>query len=158
MSDSERARRSLTAEELKHPFLEGFSPAHLRVLADCAMRVEFAEGEVIFREGDPANRFFCILEGQVEIRAAGGAAGPVVVHVVGAGEVLGWSWMCFPYVWAFEAVARARTKAIFFYATRLREDCEEDPGLGYAVMKRVAEVMMKRLQAARVSLLKQRVS
>jgi hypothetical protein len=34
----------------------------------------------------------------------------------------------------------------------LREYCEKDPPLGYELFKRMSEVMMRRLQAARVKL------
>jgi len=43
----------------------------------------------------------------------------------------------------------ATHKAIFFYGTCLREQCEQDPAFGYELMKRTAEVVIKRLQAAR---------
>jgi len=39
----------------------------------------------------------------------------------------------------------ATHKAIFFYGTRLREQCEQDPAFGYELMKRTAEVVIKRL-------------
>jgi CRP/FNR family transcriptional regulator, cyclic AMP receptor protein len=45
-----------------HPFLEGMCEEHLRSLSDAAMRASFAEGECIFREGEPANRFYLIQE------------------------------------------------------------------------------------------------
>lgn len=48
------------------------------------------------------------------------------------------------------------TKAIIFFATTLREQCEKDPRLGYELMKRVANVVIKRLQATRVQALKKK--
>ena len=47
----------------------------------------------------------------------------------------------------------ALTEAIFFYGTPLRDECENDHDLGFELVKRMAEVMMKRLQAARRQLL-----
>jgi CRP-like cAMP-binding protein len=63
--------------------------------------------------------------------------------------VLGWSWLFPPYLWRFDARAATPTKAIFFYGTRLRELCEENHDLGYELMKRVSDIVIKRLQAAR---------
>src|SRR5205807_2670876 len=51
----------------KHPFLEGLSPHQLRLLTDCAMVVKFKAGELIFREGDPANRFYLITQGKIAL-------------------------------------------------------------------------------------------
>jgi CRP-like cAMP-binding protein len=79
--------------------------------------------------------------------------GQAVIQIIGAGEVLGWSWLFPPYLWHFNARAMEATDAIFFYATPLREECESDHELGYELMKRMAEVMVRRLQATRWKLL-----
>ena len=63
--------------------------------------------------------------------------------------MLGWSWLFPPYYWHFDARAVEDTEAVFIYGTPLREECESDPELGYEILKRVALVMMKRLQATR---------
>ena len=143
-----------TTPKLIHPFLDGFSPEDLKVLASCAMPVDFLEGELIFKQGDPANRFYCILAGRVDLQATGRVAQSLTVQTLGAGDVLGWSWTCPPYELNFDARAMEPTRAIFFYATRLREKCEQDTGLGYALMKRISEVMMDRLQATHRALLR----
>jgi CRP/FNR family cyclic AMP-dependent transcriptional regulator len=54
-----------------------------------------------------------------------------------------------PYYWHFDARALAPTKAIFFYGTRLRTQCEEDHDFGYELIRRMAAVVIMRLQAAR---------
>ena len=137
-------------KSIRHPFLEGLPDEQLQVLGSCAMPVEFGEGEYVFKIGDPANRFYCITEGKVELIDAVGEMGKdVVIHTVGAGDLLGWSWMCPPFKWMFDARAKEPTKAVFFYATPLREYCENDPALGYELMKRISLVLMDRLQATR---------
>ena len=132
-----------------HPFLAGMNRAELALLTDCAMVVHFNPGEVIFREGELANRFYLIETGKVILESSGRAGDPVIIDRVGAGELLGWSWMFPPYVWHFSARAVERTEAIFFYGTILREYCERDHSLGYELFKRMSAVMIKRLQAAR---------
>src|SRR5262245_53129125 len=39
-----------------HPFLRGMRPEHLALLTDCAMATSFAPNELIFRQGEFANR------------------------------------------------------------------------------------------------------
>ena len=136
-----------------HPFVRDFDPHQRRMLADCAMEKSFEAGEVIFREGDPANRFYLILNGKVVLESYVLDRGRVEIQTIGAGDVLGWSWLFPPYYWQFDARAIEPTKAIFFYATPLREEAENDHELGYELYKRFAEVMLKRLQAARRRLL-----
>lgn len=136
-----------------HPFLRGLKPEHLRLLADSAMRMRFEAGELIFREGDPANRFYLIEQGKVSLESHLRDESPVEVQVIGPGDVLGWSWLFPPYYWHFDARALEPTDAIFFYGTRLREQCARDPGFGFEMMKRMTRVVIQRLQAARRRLL-----
>jgi CRP/FNR family transcriptional regulator, cyclic AMP receptor protein len=136
-----------------HPFLVGLSKSHLALLTDCAMATDFTAGQTILREGEFANRFYLIESGKVELESGGAFGTPAVIETIGAGDLLGWSWMFAPYVWHFTARAVDRTKALFFYGTILREYCERDHTLGYELFKRMSAVMMKRLQAARTKML-----
>src|ERR1700722_985805 len=108
----------------KHPFLEGLDPHQIRLLKDCAIEVHFQPGELIFREGDPANRFYLIQKGRVALESSAGGRGINFIQEVGAGEVLGWSWLFPPYYWHFDARAIEPTQAVFLYGTPLREECE----------------------------------
>jgi CRP-like cAMP-binding protein len=81
------------------------------------------------------------------------SAKPIQIQVIGAGDVLGWSWLFPPYYWHFDARALEPTKVVFFYGTRLREHCETDHDFGFELMKRTADLTIKRLQATRRRLL-----
>ena len=136
-----------------HPFLAGMNPTQLALLTDCAIPVNFKKGQTILREGEMANRFYLIESGKVVLESGEGFGEPVVIETIGAGDLLGWSWMFPPYVWHFTARAAEPTSAIFFYGTILREYCERDHSLGYELFKRMTPVMMKRLQSARRKML-----
>lgn len=136
-----------------HPFLAGMNHAQLVLLTDCAIAVHFKKGQIIFREGEMANRFYLIESGKVVLESTVGHGDPVLVDTIGAGDLLGWSWMFPPYVWHFTARAAESTNAIFFYGTILREYCERDHSLGYELFKRMSTVMVKRLQGARENML-----
>lgn len=137
----------------EQPLLKDLDPHCLRILSDCAMPASFTAGDVVFREGEPANRFYLMLEGAIELVSYAGNGERVVIQTIGPGDVLGWSWLFPPYYWQFDARAVSDTKAIFFYATPLREECEADHDLGYELMKRMAGIMLRRLQATRRQLL-----
>ena len=135
-----------------HPFLVGMNHKQLALLTDCAMVVQFKKGQVIFREGESANRFYLIETGQVILESSDAPDDSVVIDMIGSGDLLGWSWMFPPYVWHFTARAAEPVTAIFFYGTILREYCERDHSLGYELFKRMGAVMIKRLQAARTKM------
>ncbi len=147
------SRENFDADVAAHPFLLGLSEHHVRLLADCAVRVAFESDQVLFREGETANRFYLIERGEVvlESNTAGGEA--IVIDTIGNGDLLGSSWLFAPYVWRFTARATKRTTAMFFHGTVLREYCEKDHTLGYELLKRMSEVMTRRLQSARAKLL-----
>lgn len=137
----------------EHPFFDGLNRMQLSLLADCALTARFNAGEIIFREGEKADRFYLIEKGKVvlESNAAGGE--PLVIETIGRGNLLGWSWMMPPYVWHFTARAVKPTRAIHFAGDLLREYCHRDHSLGFELHKRMSAVMMKRLQAARKKML-----
>jgi CRP-like cAMP-binding protein len=137
------------------PFLKGMTAKQIELLAKDSMLAEFEASRRILNEGGRADRFYLILEGRVELElpVPGGEAIPI--ETLGAGDVFGWSWLFAPYHCHFDARAVAPTKVIIFYGTHLhlRDLCEGDHSLGYELMKRVSEIVVKRLQATRRELM-----
>ena len=110
-------------------------------------------GQWIFRQGDPANRFYLILEGKVLIESEVKERGMIPIRTLGPGDDLAWAWLFPPYYMHFSARATEPTRVIFFYGTRLRERCETNHELGYQLMKRIAEVVVHNLNATQQRLL-----
>ncbi len=137
----------------EHPFFQGMEEQHIRLIAGCSKNVRFAEGEVIFREGDPADHFYLIREGLVSVQLVIPHDGLTTVQTVGGGEVLGWSWLFPPYRWHFAARAQQATYALAFDGKCLRAKCDEDHDLGYDIYKRFMQVITERLEATRLQLL-----
>jgi CRP/FNR family transcriptional regulator, cyclic AMP receptor protein len=131
----------------KQTFFKGLKVAHLQLLTDSAMEIQFEPGQMIFEEGSPANRFYLMLAGKVVLEAAIKERGIIHIETLGPGDDLGWSWLLPPYYLQLSARAVEPTRTIFFYGTRLREQCEEDHDFGYEIMKRITEVMGRRMRA-----------
>jgi CRP-like cAMP-binding protein len=143
----------MTIRVALHPFLAGMNRKQLALLTDCAMAVPITKGQVIFREGELADRFYLIETGKVILESSGGLGDPVVIDTIGAGDLLGCSWMFPPHTWRFTARAVVPTAAIFFAGRILREYCGRDHSLGYELFKRMTLVMNRRMQAARSKML-----
>ena len=88
-----------------HPFLRAMVPEHRSILLQGAEEQTFAAGEIVFREGQPANRLYLIHEGRVALETHVPAKGDVVISTVAPGQVLGWSWLVPPFVWHFQGRA-----------------------------------------------------
>mgnify|MGYP005671828373 CR=1 FL=1 len=136
----------------RQPLLASLDEEQLEVVAGCARDVAFAEGEDIIRAEQNADRFFVIDEGRVAI-SVDTPRGPLTISTIGAGDVLGVSWMLPPYRWTFDGVAAVPTTAIQFDATCLRGKCDADPRLGYALYTALAGIVRDRLVAARLQLM-----
>jgi CRP/FNR family transcriptional regulator, cyclic AMP receptor protein len=136
-----------------HPFLKGMSPHHLELLALCAMPTEFEAGQIVFLEGDPANGFYLIETGKVVLEGKTSDGKSVVIDTVSAGEPLGWSWLFFPYLWHFDARATEPCTAICLSGILLRQHRDDDLTLNNELTKRISEVVVRRLQAARGKLI-----
>jgi CRP/FNR family cyclic AMP-dependent transcriptional regulator len=135
------------------PFFDGMKKEYLQTLAGSALEIQFASGEVIFREGDLANRFYLIQRGKVAVEVERRDAEPILLQTLGPGREVGWSWILPPFHEQFTARVLEPTTAIFFYGTQLREQCEANHDLGYELMSRMAVVMLHRIQATRCQLL-----
>lgn len=153
----------------RYAFFAGFDPDQLRALAMIASEETFEENEVIFREGDPLDRLYLLLEGEVTIgfEVPDRSTSPpvadqllgdletqaLVVSVLVAGEVFGWSALTASHQSTATVATRTACRIVGLDASALRERFESDPEMGYTMMKRVAEVARERLRAARMETL-----
>lgn len=144
---------SLESVIKEHPFFANMPDRHLEFITGCAKNVHFVEGQVIFREGDPANEFYFLREGLMAVELQIPNRGATTIQTVGEGEIVGWSWVSPPYQWHFGARAVQRTRALVFDAKCLRNKCEEDHDLGYEMLSRFVSVISARLDATRLQLL-----
>lgn len=136
-----------------HPFLKGMSPHHFELLALCAMPTEFDAGQIVLREGEPATGFYLIESGTVVLEGKTDDGKTVVIDTISAGEPLGWSWLFPPYLWSFDARATEPCTALCVSGLLLRQHRDDDLTLSHELHKRVSEVMVRRLQAARKKLI-----
>lgn len=130
---------------IEHPFLKTMREDHLARLLKNVREKDFHRGEIVFRRGDPANCFYLIQSGKIVIEAQS-EKGPVPIQEITSGEALGWSWLLPPFSWHFQARAIEPTHAIVLDGAHLLVTAEQDTEFGYALMKRIAKILIQRLQ------------
>ncbi|MGK5628174.1 cyclic nucleotide-binding domain-containing protein [Streptomyces sp. URMC 123] len=133
--------------------LKALPPEHRDRLMELAQDVAFPQDTRIFEEQGTADRFWVIRTGAVTLDLSLPGRRRATVETLGTGDLLGWSWMFPPYEWGFGAEALSLVRAYEFDGARTRALCEENPALGFALMRAVAEVLAHRLQTARGKLL-----
>ena len=115
--------------------------------------MRFEAGESIYAHGDGADRFWVIRHGRVALEIYVPQRGAVTVQTLKEGDLLGWSWLVPPYQHTLDARAQLMTRAVAFDAKCLRGKCEEDPHLGYLMMQKFAQLMVRTLKATRLQLM-----
>lgn len=136
-----------------HPFFEGMPKSYIDEIAGLASNTHFYAAQNIASEGENADRFYIITEGQVALELNRPFGGVVEIQILNHGEVLGWSWLNPPFKWHFDARALTSTNAIAFDAEKLRHKIDADPAFGLLFMKRFSQLMLQRLNATRELLL-----
>lgn len=138
----------------QHPFLAGLDNRYLGRLATHATIKRFEAQQMIFHEGTPAREWYLICQGKVGIETALMGCAGICIDQLGPGEVLGWSWILPPYELHYDARALESTEVIALDGKPLVALFEKDHDLGYEMMKRFAQVIVRRLAATRARTVK----
>jgi CRP/FNR family transcriptional regulator, cyclic AMP receptor protein len=136
-----------------HPLLAGLPGDAVSLVAGCAQNVAVNPGQLLLAEGEPANSLYLLRRGRVAIEVHAPGRDAMVIETLGPGDVAGWSCLFPPFLWQFDVRATSPVGAISVDAVCLRSKAEAEPDFGYALMKRLASIMLERLQATRVRLL-----
>ncbi|MEU8651888.1 cyclic nucleotide-binding domain-containing protein [Streptomyces sp. NPDC048737] len=135
--------------------LTALPPPQRQRLMTLAREVSFPEDTRIFEAGGTADRFWVIRSGAVSLDQQVTSIQRVTVASLGAGDLLGWSWLFPPYRWDFGAEAFSPVRAYEFEARAVLKLCEEDPALGLSLVRIVAEILAHRLETTRGRLMEQ---
>lgn len=138
---------------MTHPLFIGIDPTLVHAMAAKAEERTFEAGEMLVREGRPADEFYLVFEGKVALEIGAADRAGITVETIGRGEVLGWSWLVAPYRWRFDARASKTTTVIAINAATARYALAAHPAVGYQFLLKFLPVLAERLENTRVQLL-----
>ena len=122
-------------------------------LAALAHRELYAAGDVLLREGEPADELGIVLTGRVALRVRVPERGSVTVLTVEPGDIIGWSAVVPPHRSTSTAIAVVPTEVLAFAGEPLRQALEADAALSAAFYPRVLRAVARRLRGTRLQLL-----
>lgn len=128
--------------------LQGLDESQLAQLAAIARTQSYRAGECLFLIGDAADRLFIVMSGRIELTfplTLRGAPRDVCVETKGAGAALGWSALVKPYRFTLSGRAAEAAQVASFAREELEQVFEKDARIGRAFMKRISEVVGRRL-------------
>lgn len=130
-------------------FFSDFSRKDMSFLASVGTLQTLPKNRILYNHGTPAHEFYLVLSGLITLQVPA-IEGPVLVlQKVGAGSVLGWSWLIPPYKWSFQARADEDSELLVFDGQVVLARCEAEPAFGYQVLKRFSKLMSDRLAYSR---------
>jgi CRP-like cAMP-binding protein len=135
------------------PLFKGLKPGHIEQIAACAEAAQYEAGQFLGREGEPADTFWVVRQGHVALETHAPARGPLTLQTVSTDDVIGWSWLIPPHVLRFDIHALTATRALRIDGKCLREKCARDHELGHALIERVAQVLVRRMEAMSMQLM-----
>lgn len=131
----------------------GLEASQVERLTPIATPRDWAAGTSIYREGDQGSPLYLVETGRVAIEVVVPGRGPVIIMTVGPGDVFGWSSLFRDRPKSAAARTTASTRAWAVDPAPLRALCDADPVLGYALTRRLIEVISERLKASRIQLI-----
>ena len=132
-----------------HDFFSELNETEMTLLSDSARSIHLTEGDVLFRQGERADKFYVICDGLIKVQVPAIMGPALEIQSVGNDQLLGWSWLIKPYRWNFLAAAEKDSELIEFDGKAILQHCEQDPVFGYKLLKHFTALMSERLDAAR---------
>ncbi len=147
------------------PAFSALTSSQLLAVAEQGFLLERPAEETMFRQHDPADMLYGILEGQVEltfiykdqlletnieyeesvISRYTEYERPIVLEVLLRGEIFGWSSMAGNQTYTASAVLVQASRLFAIKASALRGILDDNPDMGYVFMDHLSRVIAKRL-------------
>ncbi len=147
--------QSIESYLASHDFFSELDERSKKFLADSAVVRELSEGDVLFRQGESADKFYLLRSGEVSVQVPALMGPALQIQKLREDQILGWSWLIPPYRWNFQALALEDAVVLEFDGSIILARCEQDPTFGYQLLKLFAALMSERLDAARQKMMDQ---
>lgn len=132
---------------LSIPFFDDLDADHRRLIEDHFRAQEHNAGEVLFEQGQHADRLYLLTSGRVEIRFKPDDGEALTVTTIEPGGVFGWSAALGRSAYTSGAVAVDDSRSVSIRGADLRRICEDDPATGVILLERLAGVIAERLSS-----------
>lgn len=123
---------------------------HLR---DHVRLAELQSGDVLLREGGPADDLGIVQDGRLAIRLRVPERGDTTILTVEFGDIVGWSALVPPYRSTSTVVAVVTSTVLLIDGPALRAELEADPAAAAPVYRALLAAMSRRLTETRLQLL-----
>ena len=129
---------------------EGFSTRQFERLNALMEETAVKKGERIFREGEAAERLYCIKQGAVEMLTSIDDHIELPITILRSeGSYFGTSSLVSPYIYSLSARSYEDSILTVIQRSRLMKQAERDPEMGFIIMSNLAKTFLDRLKETR---------
>ena len=107
--------------------------------------LKFDQNEIIFRAGEPADRFYMLRSGQVLLEQGISDQVMACVAAIKPGFSFGWSAMLDDETYTMNAVCETPSEVFSFKTSKINRLFDQDPELGLRMCQRLLVIIKKRL-------------
>ncbi len=154
----------MTAQQLLREckVFSALTNAEMENIANLVLEKEYEPGAIIFREGGSAEELLVIQEGKVAVqmtlpKTQIQMSRRITVDIVTQNELVGWSAIVEPYTYTLTVVCLQKVKALSLSGNKLRWLLQDNPKIGYEVMRGLIKVVASRLNDTRQVLVSERL-
>jgi signal-transduction protein with cAMP-binding, CBS, and nucleotidyltransferase domain len=127
-----------------HEVFSFLQPQQVKAVSDVSEVVSYAEGDAVFRSGEPAVFLYAVLEGRVSLTLPREEGVNLHIEDLETGALFG-SCVCFDFnTYTLTATCAADAKLLKIGAEELKSVMEEDPVTGYHVQRMISRTYFTR--------------
>ncbi len=124
----------------------GISPAVLKEIADICTEEKYPKDTVLFEKGDNAENLYILKQGVLNLQIKDG--GILTFSLSEKGDIFGWSSLTEYGQYTASGVCASDIEVLRIDRNKLEKIFKKHPEVGYIVLKRLTNVISKRLLTA----------
>lgn len=128
-------------------FFKDLNEDEIRLIASNCKEDRFEAGEVIFLEGSQGERFFIVLEGQVEVWKDYQSADPDMLAIHGPGHLFGELALIDDLPRSATVVARTDTRVLYLFRDEFTHIFQENSSVALSILRSVSDMVRKSNQS-----------
>ena len=136
----------MVVERLKRQEIFQFlRPEQIDLLSEASKVAKFKAGEMVYRQGEKADRFYIVLKGQVSLRLPARTAGlSVLIDELTEGDLFGGCVSSALDAYSLNAQCMEESEILMISVSALRAIMDGDPLLGYIIQSGISKIYFKR--------------
>jgi CRP-like cAMP-binding protein len=136
----------MVVERLKRQEIFQFlRPEQVDLLSEASKVTKFEAGEMVYRQGERADRFYIVIKGQVSLRLPAQTAGlSVLIDELTEGDLFGGCVSTALDAYSLNAQCMEESEILVISVSALRTIMDRDPRIGYSIQSVISKIYFMR--------------